>query len=39
MPCSKLWGATRFLNMLSKEELDSLIAEFEKVFGRAEDVK
>ena len=39
MPCSKLWGATRFLDTLSKEELDSLIAEFEKVFGRTEDGK
>jgi len=39
MPCSKLWGATRFLDTLSKEELDLLIAELEKLYGRAEDGK
>ena len=39
MPCSKLWGESRFLDTLSKEGFDSLMAELEKVYGRAEDGK
>ena len=39
MPCSKLCDTSRFLDTLSKEEFDSLIAELEKVYGRAEDGK
>lgn len=39
MPCKKLWGVSGTIRPLSNEELDWLLAEFEKVFGGAEDGK
>lgn len=39
MASKKLWGASSILVPLSDETIELLLAEFEEVFGRAEDGK
>lgn len=39
MPFKKLWGASGTIKPLTKEEIEVILAEIEKAFGRAEDGK
>ncbi len=39
MPFKKLWGTSGTTRPLTKEEIELILAEIEKAFGRAEDGK